>query len=147
MIYKGVIPVDKKILSDYIDACAFIKETEKEIACLKKNKKTVMDKVKGSNPNFPYEPRSFGVAGTTETYANADALRREEQLLETQKKEAEELKTQVDEWMNTIPFRMQRIIRYKIFNGLTWKEVATLIGSKCTENSIKKEYQRFMEEI
>lgn len=147
MIYKGVIPVDKKILSDYIDACAFIKETEKEIARLKKNKKTVIDKVKGSNPNFPYEPRSFGVNGTTETCANKDALRYEEQLLETQKKEAEELKVQVDEWMNTIPFRMQRIIRYKIFNGLTWKEVATLMGKKCTENSVKKEYQRFMEEI
>lgn len=147
MKYKGVIPVDKKILSDYIDACAFIKETEKEIARLKKNKKTVIDKVKGSNPNFPYEPRSFGVAGTTETYANKDALRYEERLLETQKKEAEELKAQVDKWMNTIPFRMQRIIRYKIFNGLPWKEVATLKGNKCTENSVKKEYQRFMEEI
>lgn len=144
MIYKGVIPVDKKILSDYIDACAFIKETEKEINRLKKNKKTVIDKVKGSNPNFPYEPRSFGVVGTTETYANADALRREEQLLETQKKEAEELKVQVDEWMNTIPFRMQRIIRYKIFKELTWEEVAKLMGRNSTGESVRMEYNRFM---
>lgn len=28
---KGVIPMDKKLLSDYIDACAMIQETEKQI--------------------------------------------------------------------------------------------------------------------
>lgn len=144
MIYKGVIPVDKKILSDYIDTCAFIKETEKEITRLKKNKKTVIDKVKGSNPNFPYEPRSFVVAGTTETYANADALRREEQLLESQKKEAEDLKMQVDEWMKTIPYRMQRIINYKIFKELSWEETAKLMGRNATGESVRMEYNRFM---
>ena len=138
--------MNKNILNDYIDACKFIEETEKEITRLRKNKKVVIDKVEGSNPEFPYEPRSFGVVGTTETYANADALRYEEQLLEAQKKEAEDLKVQVDEWMKTIPYRMQRIIRYKIFNGLTWKEVATLMRNKSTENSVKKEFQRFMEE-
>lgn len=138
--------MNKNILNDYIDACKFIEETEKEIRRLRKNKKVVIDKVKGSNPEFPYEPRSFGIAGTTETYVNADALRYEEQLLETQKQEAEDLKAQVDEWMKTIPYRMQRIINYKIFKEMTWKEVAILMGGKCTENSIKKEYQRFLEE-
>lgn len=136
--------MDKKILNDYIDACKFIEETEKEIKRLKKNKKIVIDKVKGSNPDWPYEPRSFGVVGTTETYANADALRYEEKLLETQKKEAEDLKVKVDEWMNTISFRMRRIIKYKIFNNLTWEEVAKLIGGKATGDSVRMEYNNFM---
>ena len=42
--------MDKKILSDYIDACAVIRETEEEIRKLEKKKKVVQDKVTGSNP-------------------------------------------------------------------------------------------------
>lgn len=136
--------MDKKILNDYIDACEFIKETEKEIKRLQKNKKIVIDKVTGSNPDWPYEQRSFGIAGTTETYANADALRYEEKLLDTQKKEAEELKLKVEEWMKTIPLRMQRIIKYKVFNGLEWEEVAKLMGRNATADSIRMEFNRFM---
>lgn len=138
--------MDKRILNDYIDACAYIRETEAEIRSLKKSRKTVIDKVRGSNPDFPYQPQSFGIAGTTETYVNADLIRSEEHILETQKRQAEELKIQVEEWMEEVPFRMQRIIRYKFFKELTWEEVATLMGRKCTAASVKMEFQRFMKE-
>lgn len=137
--------MDKKILTDYIDACEFIKETEAEIKKLEKKKRIVQDKVRGSNPEFPYEERSFHLGGTVETLAEAGRLARERQILEVQKKEAEELKLQVEEWMQEIPFRMQRIIRYKFFKELTWEEVATLMGRKCTAASVKMEFQRFME--
>ena len=136
--------MDKKVLSDYIDACEFIRETEAEIKKLEKKRRVVQDKVRGSNPEFPYEERSFSLHGTTETLAEAGRLARERQILETQKAEAEELKLQVEEWMQEIPFRMQRIIRYKFFKELTWKEVATLMGKNCTENGVKKEFERFM---
>ena len=138
--------MDKRILNDYIDACAYIGETEAEIRSLKKSRKTVIDKVRGSNPDFPYQPQSFGIAGTTETYVNADLIRSEEHILEAQKRQAEELKIQVEEWMQEVPFRMQRIIRYKFFKELTWEEVATLMGRKCTAASVKMEFQRFMKE-
>lgn len=138
--------MDKKVLSDYIDACEFLKETEAEIKKLEKKRRVVQDKVKGSNPEFPYEERSFSLHGTTETLAEAGRLARERQILEAQKAEAEELKLQVEEWMQEIPFRMQRIIRYKFFKELTWEEVATLMGRQRTEEGIKKEFQRFMKE-
>lgn len=136
--------VDKKILEDYIDACAFIKETEDEIKKLEKRRRIVQDKVKGSNPDFPYEERSFSLHGTTETPAEAGRLAKERQILEDQKAQAEELKLQVEEWMQEIPFRMQRIIRYKFFKELTWEEVATLMGRKCTKESVRKEFELFM---
>lgn len=136
--------MDKKVLSDYIDACEFIKETEAEIEKLEKKRRIVQDKVKGSNPEFPYEERSFSLHGTTETLAEAGRLARERQMLEEQKTEAEELKLQVEKWMQEIPFRMQRIIRYKFFKELTWEEVATLMGRKYTAASVKMEFQRFM---
>lgn len=136
--------MDKRILNDYIDACECVNDTEAEIRRLEHRRRLVADKVKGSNPDFPYQPQSFGIAGTTETYVNADLIRSEEHILETQKRQAEELKIQVEEWMQEVPFRMQRIIRYKVFKDLTWEEVATLMGRKCTGGSVKKEFQRFM---
>ena len=138
--------MDKKILEDYIDACEFIKETEAEIEKLEKKKKFVQDKVRGSNPEFPYEERSFNLGGTIETVADASALAREKQILEEQREIASDLKLAVEEWMKEIPFRMQRIIKYKIFSGLSWEEAATLMGRKCTGEGIKKEFQRFMKE-
>ena len=136
--------MDKKVLSDYIDACEFIKETEADIKKLEKKRRIVQDKVRGSNPEFPYEERSFSLHGTAETLAEAGRLARERQILEAQKDEAEELKLQVEEWMQEIPFRMQRIIRYKFFKELTWEEVATLMGRKCTKESVRKEFELFM---
>ena len=139
--------MDKKILSDYIDACEYLKETETEIKRLEKKRKVVQDKVKGSNPEWPYEPRSFNLGGVVETDADSDRLREERRIRDMQREAAADLKLGVEEWMQEIPFRMQRIIRYKIFNELTWEEVATLMGRKCTAGSVKMEFQRFMKEI
>lgn len=136
----------KKILEDYIDACEFIKETEAEIKKLEMKKRFVQDKVRGSNPDWPYEERSFSLGGSVETAADAFTLAREKRILEEQRKVASDLKLGVEEWMKEIPFRMQRIIRYKFFNRLSWEEVAMLMGRKCTAGSVRMEYQRFMEE-
>ena len=129
--------MDKKILEDYIDACEFIKETEAEIKKLEKKKRFVQDKVRGSNPDWPYEERSFSLDGSVETAADAFTLAREKRILEEQRKVASDLKLGVEKWM-------QRIIRYKFFNELTWEEVATLMGRKCTKESVRKEFESFM---
>lgn len=136
--------MDKKILEDYIDACEFIKETEAEIKKLEKKKRFVQDKVRGSNPDWPYEERSFSLGGSVETIEDASALAREKRILEEQRKRASDLKLGVDEWMKEIPFRMQRIIRYKFFDELTWEEVAMLMGRKCTANGVRMEFNNFM---
>lgn len=139
--------MDKKILEDYIDACEVIKDTEAEIKKLKRKKSTIIQtNVKGSNPDWPYQEQHFTIQGTTFTYSDDGQLRMEEQLLERQKKKAEKLKVCVEEWLVTIPFRMQRIIRYKIFQEMTWEEAAKRMGRKCTGEGVKKEYQRFMKE-
>lgn len=135
--------MDKKILEDYIDACEFIKDTEEEIKKLEKRKKIVQDKVKGSNPEFPYEQRSFNLDGTIETVHDAGRLHREKKILAEQMELAAELKLQVEEWMKEIPFRMQRIVRYKYFHKLSWEEVATLMHARSGE-SIRNEFKRFM---
>ena len=139
--------MDKHILNDYIDACELVKETEADIRRLKKKKKTIVQtNVKGSNPDFPYQEQHFRIHGTAFTYQDDGNLRLEEKLLEERKENATKVKMQVEQWLNTIPNRMQRIIRYKIFEGMTWEQVATRIGRKATGESIRHEYNRFMEE-
>ncbi len=139
--------IDTGILNDYIDACAVIKETEEEIRKLKKKKRTILQtSVKGSNPDWPYEEQHFTIQGTAFDFLDDGQLRIEEQMLKRQRANAEELKLQVEEWMQGIPFRMQRIIKYKFFDDLTWDEVAMLMGRKATGEGVKKQFQRFFKE-
>lgn len=140
-------PMDKNILNDYIDACALVQETERDIRALKKKRKTIIQtNVSGSNPDFPYQPQHFKIEGTTFTYADDSALRWDEGLLERRKANAEKIKLNVEEWMLTIPARMQRIIRWKFLEELTWEEVAVKMGRKATGDSVRLEFQRFMAE-
>nr|DAE63023.1 MAG TPA: Protein of unknown function (DUF722) [Caudoviricetes sp.] len=139
--------MEKSILEQYIDACELIKETEKDMQKLKKKKKTIVQtNVSGSNPEHPYNPQHFKIQGTTFTFREDSQLRMEEKVLKKRKADAEKIKTKVEEWMNTLPVRMQRIIRYKVFEGMTWQQVAKKIGRKATEESVKKEFQRFLKE-
>lgn len=137
--------MDKKILADYIDAMELIKETEEDIRKLKKRRKTVIQtNVKGSNPSFPYQEQHFRIAGTTFSYQDDKNLRLEERLLEQRKENAEKIKRQVDEWLLTVPVRMQRIIKYKIFEGMTWEQTAAKIGRKAMGDNVRKEFERFL---
>lgn len=138
--------MNKQILSDYIDACELIKETEEDIRKLNKKKKTVIQtNVKGSNPEFPYEPRHFRLEGMVFTYNDDSQLRYEEKLLEKRKANAEKIKLQAEELLNQAPVRIQRIIRMKYFEGKSWDAVAHQLGRKATADSVRMEMERFLE--
>lgn len=137
--------MDKQILKEYIDACELIKETKADIRRLEKKKNTIIQtNVSGSNPKFPYEPKHFKIQGTTITYREDRQLRIEKKLLEERRANAEKLKLEVEAWMNNIPMRMQRIIRYKFFEELTWQQVAQKMGRKATKDSVRMELENFM---
>ena len=127
-----------------MDACALIKETEADIQELKKRKRVVQDSVKGSNPEFPYQSQSFHIEGTTERTGDWSLLAAEQRILTDRKANAAKIKTEVEAWMNTIPQRMQRIIRMKIFKNLEWERIADEIGRGATGDSVRKEFERFI---
>ena len=138
--------MDKRILNDYIDACAQVKETKEALLKLRKAKKRrEQDAVKGSSHEFLYTAQTFHIEGIAyplvQDPGEEDHL---EEILRERLRNAERIKHDVEAWLNTIPMRMQRIIKYKIFEDLTWAEVAKRMGRKATELSVKKEYQRFM---
>ena len=138
--------MDKQILNQYIDACKVVDETKEEIRKLKKNRKRILaDTVKGSSYDFPYTLKTYRTEGLAySVLKDPDELDRLEVVLKERLQNAERIKHQVEMWLNTIPMRMQRIIRYKIFEGLAWAEVATRMGRKATPDGIRKEYENFM---
>jgi DNA-directed RNA polymerase specialized sigma24 family protein len=139
--------LDKSILSDYIDARELVSETERDIKQLKKKRNAIVTgSVKGSMLDFPYAEKHFHVEGTAYTYEDDSRLRYEEKILFERKDKAERVKLQVEEFLNTIPMRVQRIIRYKYFEGLSWEEVADRMGRKATGDSLRMELDRFIKE-
>lgn len=140
--------MDKGILEQYIDACELVKETEEQIRRLKNNRKTVVvDTVKGSMHDFPFAPKSFKVTGIAhDVVADPGQLDREEAILQERLQNAERIKQDVEIWMNSISVRMQRIIRYKIFEKMTWEQVARRLGRRATGEGVRKEYENFMKE-
>ena len=138
--------MDKQILVDYIDACKVVDDTKEEIRKLKKNRKRILtDTVKGSSHDFPYTLQTYRTEGLAYSVVkDPDELDRLEVVLKERLQNAEKIKRQVEVWLNTIPMRMQRIIRYRIFEELPWAEVAARMGRKATPDGIRKEYENFM---
>lgn len=138
--------MDKEILKQYIDACEQVKEAKEDILRLKKNrKKIVQDRVSGSAHEFPYTAKSFHIEGLSyPVVKDPDELDRREAILQERLQKAEEIKRQVEAWMLTIPQRMQRIIRYRVFEELSWNEVAIRMGRKATADSVRMEYTNLM---
>ena len=138
--------MDKNILDDYIDACALIRETEKDIREIKKRRKTIeIDSVKGSMNDFPYAPQNFKIQGVAySVLQEPGVLEHQERILEERKANAEKLKTEVDAWMNTIPMRMQRIIRMKFFEKRTWEKVAEGLGRGISGEAARKDFENFI---
>lgn len=134
--------MDKNVVYEYMDAKALVKETEEDIR-RHRRKTIVQDKVTGSNPEFPYQPQSFNISGCVENHVNVDE---EEKLLEERKRNAKLIKVKAERVINKAPVRMQRIIRFKVMQGLTWDEVAAKMKGNCTGESARKEFQRWMKE-
>ena len=46
--------------------------------------------------------------------------------------------------MLTIPSRMQRIVKYRYLEGMSWEQVATRMGRKATADSVRMELNNFI---
>ena len=133
----------KEILNDYVDACELVRETEDDIKVLQ-NEESMMtsEKVKGSMEEYPYIETSFNIKGADER--QVEHLRRKRMILNERKAKAESIRLQALEVINQAPTRIQRIIRYRCMEKLTWKEVAEKMDMRTTEKSVQKEFERFL---
>ncbi len=112
----------------------------------KRRRQIQKDSVKGSAQEFPYTLQTYHLEGLGyATVKDPDELDRMEELLAERIRNAERIKRQVETWLNTVSPRMQRIIRYRVFDDMTWEQVAMRMGRRATGESVKKEFQRFLE--
>lgn len=133
-------------LNDYVDAKELYDETVKEIAKLNRRKGTVVqDSVKGSMNQFPYAAKNFHISGIVFSMEDDSKLRDEEDILAERARITGETRRKVEMYINRIPARMQRIIKYKLFEGETWEDVATRLGRNATGDSVRMEFKRFLE--
>lgn len=141
-----MIPLDKQILEQYIDACELVEEAKEELRRLRKQRKRIeQDIVKGSSPEFPYTAHNFHVQGISySVLKDPRSVEVQEKILQQRIEAAAKIKQQVEAWMLTIYPRMQRIIRYRIFEELTWAQVAVRMGRKATADSVRMEFTNFM---
>lgn len=137
--------MNKDLLKQYIDAKELIRETETEIRRLENRKKQkTQDIVSGSNSEFPFQAKHFVIQGTSYSMRDASRETKERLILQERKEKAEDLRLQVETWMNTIPFRMQRIIKYRVFENMSWQQVAMKLGRNVSGESARKEYESFL---
>lgn len=134
-------------LKEYIDICELVEETKLELDRLQgqEQRPTVtIDKVKGSMQDFPYAETSFKVEGAVDPVTTSKTVETQKYLLKARIRDMEKQRAKLDKWISKAPARMQRIIRYKFFDRLSWEQVADRMGRGATGDSVKKEFQRFL---
>lgn len=114
----------KELLKQYNSILEEIKELNREIERLEKKEiRHEIDKVKGSNAEFPYQPRSFTIEGYNimEEEQNLKRILTKKNILYKRKTKCEDLKLQIEEFINTIPDSLtRRVFRYRYIDGLEW---------------------------
>ena len=139
----------KTALEQYIDVKQEIREIEASTERLNNKldrinrEGNVKDAVKGGNGGFQtFHIEGFPVAEEDEAkYLLSKNIR----LLEERKAKAAELVVRVEEYLNTLDdSRMRRMISMRYIEGMSWKKVASRMGGRATEESCRKEAERFL---
>lgn len=122
----------KELLRQYNDLLVEIKDIEKKIIKLEKIEcKFEKDNVTGSNPYFPYEKKNFNIEGFNilEEEKRNMRLDRIKKILYKRKCNCENMKIEIEEFINSIPdSRTRRVFQYRYIDDLEWLPIARKIG-------------------
>lgn len=141
--------MNKSIIKQYYDLKREIADIEKRIENLRKQKDPILkDSVKGSTKSFPYIQTNFKLEGVQQNSPRVRKINKYKKLLENFRDELLDLEIELERNIETIPnIRVRNIIRFKFIDGMSWVQVAHEIGGNATEESVRKEYKRFLENI
>ena len=144
--------VQKSVLEQYIDLKLEIEELEDKIAKLQERLERinqegdVKDAVKGGGGGLQtFHINGFPVAEEDEVKY---LLRKRIRILKERQDEARELVVSVEKYLNTLDdSRMRRMITYRYIDGYPWWKVAQYMGKMYTEDSCKKQMERFLKKL
>ena len=143
MISKEILTQYNDLKKEAEDIRNRIKSTEEQIRQIEEEK-TAKDVVKGglggiqhfSIEGFPCKAYS---QKKTRLYSYKAALESTEMELIEKTKEVEEFINSVED------SQIRRIIRYRVIDDLSWRDVAIHMGGFNTEINLTKAYQRFLD--
>jgi len=135
----------KESLVQYCDIKVEIKELEQKIERLEpKTHDIVSDSVDSTTKHFPIIRNHAKIIGL-----NQKAIKQLEHyktILEDRYERLLEMQTELEEFIDALPTsRLRRIFEYRYIDQLTWQQVAQKIGNNASEESIRKEHDRFLE--
>ena len=141
----------KTVLEQYINLQKEIKEISARIARLEQKLKRINEEgnvryaVKGGDGGQQtYHIEGFPVAEEDETKY---PLRKNIRLLEERKAKAAEQVIEVEKYISSIDdSRMRRMVTLRYIDDLPWWKVANRMGRGHTEDSCKKQMERFLKE-
>lgn len=133
----------KESIKQYNDIIRGIKDLEKRVNKMRAESREVIDSVKGSSPTFPYTEHTCIVRGTEQS----ERLKRREKLLTERKKELEQLRDDLEEYINTEikEERIRQIFQYRYIDGFSWVKIAFRMNG--TEDAIRMEHIRFLKKL
>lgn len=141
--------MEKNVLKQYISLKKEMEDINIRIQKLQAKLKAineagnVKDAVKGGAGGLQtFHVEGFPVAEEDETKY---LLQKNIRILEERKAKAAELVVKVESYINTIDdSRMRRMITYRYIDNMSWQMVADKMGRGYTENSCKKQMERFL---
>lgn len=141
--------MEKNVLKQYISLKKEIEDINIRIQKLQAKLEAineagnVKDAVKGGAGGLQtFHVEGFPVAEEDETKY---LLQKNIRILEERKAKAAELVVKVESYINTIDdSRMRRMITYRYIDNMSWQMVADKMGRGYTENSCKKQMERFL---
>ena len=132
----------KKDLEDYNAIELEISELESKIEKIQAEKE-ILAAVDGSMKNYPYTKVHYKFNAINPKYT--DELNKYLDILKERKLTQLIRTNKVEEFLNELPTsRLRLIFEYKYIEQFTWRKIAYILGG--TEDSVRKEYERFFEE-
>jgi len=145
---RGISMAEKELLKQYNSLLEEIKELRTDIERLEKKEiKYEIDKVKGSNSEFPYQPRSFTIEGYNiiEEEQHLKRILTKKNILARRKSKCEDIKLDIEEFIDTIPDSLtRRVFRYRYIDNLSWTVIAMRMN-KVHESYPRKIHDRYLE--
>ncbi|MCI8460446.1 MAG: hypothetical protein HFE81_03540 [Bacilli bacterium] len=138
----------RKYLSQYSDITKEIKELKQKIEKLEnKSQDVVSDSVQSTTKNFPFLITHYKIKGKdTKIIKKIDEYKN---TLESRYEELLAIQLKLEEYINKMPTsRLRRIFEYRYIEQYSWAKVALAIGGNTTtEESVRKEHDRYLKQI
>lgn len=135
----------KESLVQLCDIQLEIKELEKKIDKIEpKTHDIVSDSVESTTKHFPIISTHFKIRGLD--HQTIKKLEYYKTILEDRYNKLLNIQIKAEEFINTLSTsRLRRIFTYRYIEQYSWIKIAQMIGNNATEESIRKEHDRFLE--